>query len=178
MKIIFYIICSSLIFGNYSIIQSNSKVEYFGHHPMHGFSGEASSIKLISECDDSADLCDLIFKVPVFSLSSGNDNRDSNMLNYLNVFLYPEITLIVEDFIVRDYNEENIVCKMIISGVNRQIDIPLTLLEVSKKEYKASSSFIISLKDFNIEIPKLLFIPIDDEIKINVEFLIQEVGGK
>ena len=75
----------------------------------------------------------------------------------------------------KGYNEENIVCKMIISGINRQIDIPLTLLEISKEQYKASSSFIISLKDFNIEIPKLLFIPIDDEININIEFLI--AGG-
>ena len=177
MRIIFYIICSSLIFGNYSVIQSGSKVEYFGHHPMHGFTGNSSSIILMSECNGSADLCDLTFKVPVFSLNSGNDNRDSNMLNYLNAFSYSEIVLIIEDFIVKNYNQENIVCQMIIAGTNRQIDIPLNLLKTSNNQYKASSSFIISLNDFNIDIPKLLFIPIDDEIKINVDFLIQKTGN-
>ena len=34
------------------------------------------------------------------------------------------------------------------------------------------------LNEFNIEIPKLLFIPIDDEININIEFLIAGENNK
>ena len=171
-----YIILINLTFASYSIIQSNSLVEYFGNHPMHGFSGSSSSITLLSDCNDSGTLCDLIFKVPLISLNSGNDNRDSNMLNYLNAFSYSEVSLSIADFSVREYNEEIVICEMTISGMTEEIQVPLTLLNVSKNEiqYKAESSFIISLNQFNIDIPKLLFIPISSDIKIAINLLIEK----
>ena len=136
----------------------------------------SSSITLLSDCNDLGTLCDLIFKIPVISLNSGNDNRDSNMLNYLNAFSYPEVRLSISDFSVREYNEEIIICDMTISGMTQEIQIPLTLLDVSKNEiqYKAESSFTISLNQFNIDIPKLLFIPISPDIKIKIELLIEK----
>ena len=176
MRLILHIIFFSLILGNYSVIQSDSKVEYFGRHPMHGFSGSSSSITLFSECDKIGDLCDLMFKVPIISLNSGNDNRDSNMLNYLKAFSYPEVILSIDDFVIKEYIEEVIPCHMFISGMEQQVDVPLSLSKVSENQYKAETSFMISLNQFNIDIPKLLFIPIDNEIKINVEFLIEYQG--
>jgi len=176
MKLLYIILIINLIFGSYSIIESNSQVEYFGSHPMHGFSGESSSIILLSDCNDLGNLCDLIFKIPIMSLNSGNDNRDSNMLNYLKAFSYPTISLSIANFSVREYDEEIIICEMTISGMTQEVQIPLTLLDVSKNEirYKAESSFIISLNQFNIDIPKLLFIPISPDIKVDIELLIEK----
>ena len=173
MRIIFYIICSSLIFGNYSVIQSGSKVEYFGSHPTHGFSGYSSSITLIADCNEGASVCDLQFSIPIISLNSGNDNRDSNMLNYLKAFSYPEIKLNVSDFLIKDYDGDFISCELNISGITQQIEIPLTLLKKNKNQHRAQSSFAISLDQFGIDIPKLLFIPIDSNIKILIDFLIE-----
>ena len=118
----------------------------------------------------------MAFKVPVISLNSGNDNRDSNMLNYLDAFSYSQIILNVENFEIKEYDEEFISCEMAIHGINQQIDIPLTLSRVSPHQYKVYSSFIILLDQFNISVPKLLFIPIDNEIKIHIEFLIEYQG--
>ena len=128
MKMIFYIICSSLLFGNYSVIQSNSKVEYFGSHPTHSFSGISSSILLASDCNDNDDVCDLNFKVPIISLNSGNDNRDSNMLNYLKAFSFPYVELNISNFSVKEYDSETISARMAIGGVEQQISIPITLI--------------------------------------------------
>ena len=61
-----------------------------------------------------------------------------------------------------------------IHGISRDINIPLKLYEVSKNRYLASSRFPIFLDDFNIELPKLLLIPIDNEIKVGVELLIEK----
>jgi len=177
MNISIYIIFISFVFSNYSIIQSDSNIKYFGSHPMHSFSGQSSSITLLSECNKD-DFCDFTFKVPIISLNSGNDNRDSNMLNYLKVFSYPEIILNVENFSIKEYSDEILSCEMIIAGMSQQINIPLSLLEISKNKYRVNSFFTISLEEFSVEIPKLLFIPIDDEIKIEVDLLIDGASIK
>ena len=176
MRLFFYIIFMNLIFSNYSIIQSNSEIEYSGSHPMHGFSGSSSIITLLSECNKAGDNCDLMFKIPIISLNSGNDNRDSNMLNYLNVFSYPEIRLSTQNFIIKEYNDEPIPCEMSISGMNQQINIPLTLSKISDVQYEVTSLFSISLDQFNIDTPKLLFIPMNNEVKIRVKLLIEYKG--
>ena len=60
MRVLSYIILFNLVFGNYSIIQSESEIEYFGKHPMHSFSGKSSSVALLSDCDDSQTKLSLI----------------------------------------------------------------------------------------------------------------------
>ena len=172
------IIFINLVFSNYSIIQSDSNIKYFGSHPMHSFSGHSSSVSLLSECTKKGDVCDLTFKVPMISLNSGNDNRDSNMLNYLNVFSYPDVILIVENFSIKEYDEEILSCEMIVAGMSQHINIPLSLLKILNNQYKVKSSFTILLDDFNVEIPKLLFLPIDNEIKIEVNLLIEGMSIK
>ena len=173
-----YIILINLVFSNYSIVQSESKVEYFGSHPTHGFSGISSSILLVSDCSKNGDICDLKFKVPIISLNSGNDNRDSNMLNYLKAFSFPYAELNIFNFSVKEYDSEFISAEMTIGGVEQQISIPITLIKESAEEYKVQSSFTISLKQFGIEIPKLLFLPINSNIKINVSLLINSKAKK
>ena len=176
MRILFYIISFNLVFGNYSVIQAESKIEYFGSHPMHGFSGSSSSITLFSNCNNSNDGCDIQFKLPIISLNSGNDNRDSNMLNYLEAFIYPEIVLEIENFIIREYEEESILVNIKIHGINQEVNIPLSLVKASSGNYKAHSTFSIFLDQFTIDIPKLSFLSIENEIKINVQLSIREVN--
>ncbi len=172
MKQFLFILSFNVLFGNYSIIQSDSKVEYIGIHPIHKFSGFSSSITLFNICDEKDNFCDLTFKIPIMSLNSGNDNRDSNMLNYLNAFRYPEITLKIKNFHIKEYRDESILSEVYIHGIQKEIKIPITL-GIDDKQYKVSSSFDIQLDDFNIPIPKLLFIPISNTIKISVELLIE-----
>ena len=172
MKKIIIILSFNLIFGNYSIVNSNSKVEYFGSHPIHKFSGLSSLITMVTICDEEDTFCDLTFTIPIMSLNSGNDNRDSNMLNYLNAFMYPEIILNIKNFHIKEYRDESILSAIYIHGIQQKIKIPITLV-IANNQYKVSSSFNIQLEDFNIPIPKLLFIPINNMIKINVELLIE-----
>tara|TARA_B100001750_G_C15035473_1_gene363970 strand:- start:31 stop:561 length:531 start_codon:yes stop_codon:yes gene_type:complete len=174
MKIFFYIILFNLVFGNYSVIQAESQIEYFGSHPMHGFSGSSSLITLLSNCNNSNNECNLHFTLPIISLNSGNDNRDSNMLNYLEAFIYPDIILDIENFIIREYKEELILANISIHGISQEIKIPLTVVETLTDNYKVNSVFSILLDEFNVSLPKLLFLPINNEIKINVQLLIKE----
>ena len=176
MTYIISILFINIILSNYNIIQSESSIEYFGSHPTHNFSGHASVIQLLSDCNKSntKGLCDLEFKAPIISLNSGNDNRDNNMLNYLKAFSYPEIKMYFDNFEVKEYSGEFIDGSIYIHGVNLDISIPLVVSNQLNDKYVVSSTFSIYLDQFNINIPKLLFIPINNEIQIKVELLIEK----
>jgi len=174
MRLFFLIIFLNLIFSNYSIIQSESEIKYFGSHPIYSFAGSSSSIILFSDCNNPDNSCDFKFKIPIISLNSGNGSRDNDMLNCLDFFSYPEIILDVENFIVRDYKEEFILADLSIHGISQGIQVPLTLVKISPGNYKVNSEFSILLNEFNVDIPKLLFLPINNEIKIEVQLSIKE----
>ena len=174
MKLLLSLILLNLAFTQYSIVQSDSKVEYSGKHPMHTFKGESSSIIIYSDCNKSKSICDLKFRVPIISLNSGNDNRDSNMLNYLEAFSYPEIILEADNFEVKEYNSKLSSFEITIHGVSQIVTMPLTVEKIGSNQYQVQSKFSILLDEFNIPIPKLLFIPIDNEIRVNVSLLIKE----
>ena len=50
---------------------------------------------------------------------------------------------------------------------------PAVVSIVSENNYLATSTFVISLSEFNIELPKLLFASIDNNIRIQVKLLIE-----
>ena len=139
---------------------------------MHTFSGQTSSVILYSNCNKDGFICDFQFKVPVISLNSGNDNRDSNMLNYLKAFSYPDIILDVQDFEIKEYSSKLNSFELTIHGVSQTINIPLTVEKINSNQYLVQSTFSILLDQFNVPIPKLLFVPINNEIRIKVNLLI------
>ena len=176
MKYIKYIIFFSLAFSEYIIDESKSKVIYYGYHPLHSWSGETTSIKINSECKSTNEFnCDFEFRIPVMSFYSGNYNRDSNMLYYLNAFLYPDIIMTFDNFIIKEYNTVIIEGKLSVNGISKRIEIPINLFHKLNKNYSIKSVFSISLSSFNIEVPKLLFLPIDNEIKIDIDLLVNKI---
>ena len=70
--------------------------------------------------------------------------------------------------------EEFILADLSIHGISQEIQIPLTLVEIFPGNYKVNSEFSILLNEFNVDIPKLLFLPINNEIKIEVQLSIKE----
>ncbi len=174
MKIIALSLFINFIFCDYKIDNSSSKVKYYGVHPLHEWSGTSSSIIISTNCNEKNTICDLIFKVPIISLNSGNDNRDSNMLKHLNAFTYPEIILEKKNVEIKEYSNSNIDCSLTINGKTKKTSIPLTVKKTTSTKYVISSRFNISLSDYEIELPKLLFIPIEDKININVRLTVED----
>ena len=176
MKYLKYIIFFSLAFSDYLVDDSNSKVIYYGNHPIHSWVGETNSIMIKSECKSINKLnCNFEFRIPFMSFYSGNDNRDSNMLYHVNAFLYPDIIMTFNDFIIKEYNNIKIKGELSINGVLRDIEIPLNVYARLDNKYSIQSSFSISLNEFNIQAPKLLFLSIENDIKIEVDLLVNKI---
>ena len=57
----------------------------------------------------------------------------------------------------------------------KDIEIPLNVYARLDNKYSIQSSFSISLNEFNIQAPKLLFLSIENDIKIEVDLLVNKI---
>ncbi len=158
-----------MIFGQKFDIKNNSKIKYYGYHYTKNWEGDSNNIMgeiNYNFTDNSVNNCSL--RVNLSSFDSGNTNRDSNMLTYLEAFNYPDVVFVSRNISIKgDYAYIN--GKLTLHGITKEID---TKAQLSLSDgFIASGSFNILLSDFKIERPALLFKKIKDEIKIEFKII-------
>jgi polyisoprenoid-binding protein YceI len=103
-------------------------------------------------------------------MKTGDSNRDSHMLEVLG---YPESKEIVFSVtntqVDKDLNYK-ISGDLIIKGKSKPI---VFLAKLSKEgSFRVNGSFEILLSDYSVERPALLFVPIKDSVRVEVEISI------
>ena len=91
-----------LLFGQTFEVSKASKITYYGSHYAHDWEGHSSGIsgRILYDADDqTANSCSL--RVYLTTFDSGNSNRDSNMLTYLDAFQYPDIMFAANEISVK-----------------------------------------------------------------------------
>jgi hypothetical protein len=171
MKFTLISLSLSLLFPSFKLDAENSSISYTGSHPFHNFKGITSQIEVITDCNMINLDCGSTISVPVMSFVSGNDNRDSNMLFYIDGLSFP--------FVKISFSHLNILNLLYIKetvNINGEIDfhgfkilqeIPI-LIKKEKDTISIQSNFSIQLDAFNVERPSLLMLPIKNEITIDV----------
>ena len=153
-----------LLFGQTFEVSKASKITYYGSHYAHDWQGHSSGIsgRILYDADDqTANSCSL--RVDLTTFDSGNSNRDSNMLTYLNAFQYPDIMFVSNEISVEGINafiKGQLTFHGITKDLNLKADISFT------NGFNAEGSFTILLSDYEVERPALLFKKIADEIKL------------
>ena len=93
MRLGLILLLCALVFPGFQIDKTKSSICYTGSHPFHDWKGTTSQIKIITDCDIVNSDCGATISVPVMSFISGNDNRDSNMLFYVDGFSFPIVKI-------------------------------------------------------------------------------------
>ena len=153
-----------LLFGQTFEVNKASKITYYGSHYAHDWQGHSSGIsgRILYDADNqTANSCSL--RVDLTTFDSGNSNRDSNMLTYLDAFQYPDIMFVSNEISVEGINA-SIKGKLTFHGITK--DINLTADISFNDGFNAKGSFIILLSDYEVERPALLFKKIADEMKL------------
>jgi len=116
-------------------------------------------------------------EVDLASLDTGLGLRNRHMRNnYLEVQEFPYATFdgTIED--VKTLQAERFrvwgVGAMEIHGVSREMRIPCDL-SVEEDGYRAYCSFEVLLTDFDITIPKLMFLKLANEIRLELDFTVR-----
>ena len=153
-----------LLFGQTFEVSNSSKITYYGSHFTSDWQGHSSGFRgriIYDAVNQTTNSCSL--RVDLATFDSGNSNRDSNMLTYLDVFQYPDVMFISNEIFVEGINA-SIKGKLTFHGITK--DINLTADISFNDGFNAEGSFIILLSEYEVERPVLLFKKISDEMKL------------
>ena len=153
-----------LLFGQTFEVSNSSKITYYGSHFTSDWQGHSSGFRgriIYDAVNQTTNSCSL--RVDLATFDSGNSNRDSNMLTYLDVFQYPEVMFDSNEIFVEGINA-SIKGKLTFHGITK--DINLTADISFNDGFNAEGSFIILLSEYEVERPVLLFKKIADEMKL------------
>ena len=168
-KNIIFFIFPIIIYGQSFGISNKSKITYFGYHytkNWNGFSNKINGEIFYDSNNNTVNSCSL--RVNLSTFDSGNSNRDSNMLTYLEAFIYPYVEFVSNDISIKGENA-HINGRLTLHGVTieKNITAKLSLSD----GFIASGTFDILLSNYGIERPALLFQKIKDEMKIEFKII-------
>lgn len=166
---------------------ADNKVVFISHAPLDDFEGVTNKIDgyVTLNCDSllAPDSCpggEFYFEVDLASLDTGIGLRNRHMReNYLETEEYPyakykgEIVSIDggDTYTVRTSGT------MSIHGVDREME-SICKVNTSASGYHVVVEFNIRLTDFNIEVPSLMFMKINEEIVVKLDFDMRAVDGQ
>ena len=185
------IIFLSIFIGEETKIPFNqdSFIIYEGSHPAHKWEGLSNDIRGGIVCVDNECIIQVI--IPLESFDSGNSGRDSNMLFSTESHKYPYVKYYSEPFLIEIINntkwpsgvfpgnEKSMDLSGYIEfhGVKKKIQSDITI-NYQDSVLLGVSDFYISLDDYRIKKPQLLFIPISDQIRLRCSLYCNNIFSK
>ena len=143
----------------------NSLITYFGVHYLHKWEGSTSDVNGVVSYNKASEQYECSISVPLSTFSSGNDNRDSNMLVYCKAFDFPNINFQSTSIKVNESTLE-IEGKIEFAGEEKEIKTNAKLNRLDNNLFAIEGELDILLSEFKVERPSLLFVEIEDLVKI------------
>ncbi len=153
--------------GMWASSPEQTKISYTVTHPFH----EATGVSTKGEIRGlvTADAVKVEARVPADSFDSGNANRDSNALSVIEAAKYPYITFKATGTPCESTGntcELTLDGSLTFHGVTKTYRIPVTLKEDGSGKLACDFAFPVSLSAHKVEVPSLMFIPLDDKMVV------------
>lgn len=165
MKLVFLFSFFLSLLNASSFRVENSLITYFGVHYLHKWEGSTSDVKGVVSYDKNIDQYECSISVPLSTFSSGNDNRDSNMLVYCRALDFPNINFQSTSIKVNESTLE-IEGKIEFAGEEKEIKTNAKLNSLDNNLFAIEGELDILLSEFKVERPSLLFVEIEDLVRI------------
>tara|TARA_B100000085_G_scaffold152996_1_gene139010 strand:- start:142 stop:669 length:528 start_codon:yes stop_codon:yes gene_type:complete len=165
MKLVFLFSFFLSLLNASSFRVENSLITYFGVHYLHKWEGSTSDVKGVVNYDKNSGQYECSISVPLSTFSSGNDNRDSNMLVYCRAFDFPNINFQSTSIKVNESTLE-VEGKIEFAGEEKEIKTNAKLNSLDNNLFAIEGELDILLSEFKVERPSLLFVEIEDLVKI------------
>ena len=161
----------------FSVSKTESKVTYHLVHKMHKVDGVSNSVEGKAKVLPTGQIL-IALRAPVESFDSKNSNRDAHMKEVLEAAKYPEVEVkaSVEDVgapaTYPTTVDKTVKAQVALHGVKQTIEVPVKIIFESPGRIKVQTSFGISLDSFKVERPSLLFIKVNDELKLDADLVL------
>lgn len=161
-------------------------VKFISKAPLESFEGVTDKIDgyILWEGDDPVNRSEIYFEVELSTLDTGIGLRNRHMRdNYLETQKYPFAILSAKLVSVEKIAETNalqvqLTGTMEIHGQKKDMKITGVVTALADGGYRVNSGFRITLGDFKIKVPKLMFMKINEEIQIELDFFVREITTK
>lgn len=152
---------------------ATSVVRYHLDHKMHKVDGRSSAVEGKAVIEPDGKVLAMI-RIPVASFDSGDANRDSNMRETLEAGRYPfvvfkGISSIVMPVAYGHAAPTRLRGELDFHGVKEPIEVPVSIDWQKDGSAKVHGAMTVSLDAHRVERPSLLFIKVDDPLKIQFD---------
>ena len=159
---------ASLLAADTQWVLEQSTLSYHLAHPLHESNGVSKAARGKGVCHEGE--CEFLIAVPVKSFDSGDSNRDLHMLQATRGAEFPLVQ-------VRTHMPESALSASVVrldleiefAGQKASYKQVAFELKPQGKDVKVTGTIPATLSDFKIEPPKLLTIPVKNELPIKVE---------
>lgn len=153
--------------------KTKTKISYELRHPAHTVRANSNDLQVKIEYDKLKNsIINAIAQIRVATFDSGNSNRDSHAMELIEATKYPR-TQFKSSKVVQEGDSITIYGDLTFHNVTKNITIKGTSLQNGNRLI-VNGRFAISLDDFKVERPTLLFVPSEEYLRFefNTEFLI------
>lgn len=157
-----------------SVDTENSVIHYTGHHRLHDWRGTSNAVEGTLTLDlQNPEQSRVEIEVPVVSFDSGNGNRDSNMLDIVEVDQYPTVRFVSDAVTSETWSATDdgwqgtwqVEGQLTFHGQTHPLTMPVDVV-IRGDSLTAQSTFEVSLERYDVDRPKLLFMPIGSTIDL------------
>ena len=162
--------------GELDVDTRSSTLTYHLVHKMHEVDGVSHQVtgKARLLPDGRAQV---MIRVPAQSFDSGNVNRDAHMKEAVDAARYPTIELkalgdgVTVPASFPSTAKKTFKAQLAFHGVEQVMQVPVELTWESPTRIRAAATLTISLDAFKVERPSLMFIKVDDALKIDAKLV-------
>jgi polyisoprenoid-binding protein YceI len=158
----------SVFFQNPSFETTASSVTYSMRHKLHSWEGVSKDLKVATKWNEQKNEIEQIsIVVNVATFNSGLSSRDSHMMEVLDGLTYPRIIFSSSNV---QYTPDGILVKgkLQFHGVEKMIETKVKL-EKNNRRWVFTGSLPVLLEDYKVERPGLLFVKVDNLVKIDFQ---------
>ncbi len=158
----------TLVFQNPTFETTASSVTYSMVHKLHSWEGVSKDLKVATKWNEQKNEIEQIsIVVNVATFNSGLSSRDSHMMEVLDGLTYPRIIFSSSNV---QYTPDGILVKgkLQFHGVERMIETKVKLEKINRK-WMFTGSLPVLLEDYKVERPGLLFVKVDNLVKIDFQ---------
>jgi hypothetical protein len=162
-------VTTNLWAASFTAVIPGSKLTYTIKHPMHTVVGVNPEPHCIVETQGDSLGATITCKAAVSQFDSGNENRDSHMLETVEALDFPEV---VFSGAAKEKTSTGwkIVGELTFHGITRPLEMEMKKTSMNGKE-RFVGTFTLKLSDFNVDRPSLLFVSVTDEFRVDVDLL-------
>ncbi len=152
-----------------------SRIDYTGSAPAHDWTGTSRRVRgrVRLDTDDPAQTAVMV-TVPAATFDSGNSTRDAKMRRVLETDRYPDVRFEAEAIRVEQWTRTaagyagrwRVAGPLRFHGRTHRVEADVRL-RLGADSLTAEVQFPVSLTRFEVDRPRLLFIPIADTIRID-----------